>query len=119
MIREARQKWRHINGDHFTLFNVFSAYMRIDEHDRPKICEQNCLNHYNFQQALLIREQLETIVFDIFKVQEYTVNHHLYSKYYDNIMHCLLNGFFLQVAYYDCQQNEYIMFDVMELDNQK
>ncbi|KAI0272910.1 P-loop containing nucleoside triphosphate hydrolase protein [Russula aff. rugulosa BPL654] len=55
---EARTKFRHPSGDHWTMLNVFRAY---DESGRKDWCKRNFVNQRALREAWNIRTQLQGI----------------------------------------------------------
>ncbi|KIK69778.1 hypothetical protein GYMLUDRAFT_34176 [Collybiopsis luxurians FD-317 M1] len=62
-VSEARQKFRHISGDHLTILNVFKAYQEIAKSEKKAGRREWCRRQYLNERALLeagdIREQLK------------------------------------------------------------
>ncbi|KAG6373740.1 P-loop containing nucleoside triphosphate hydrolase protein [Boletus reticuloceps] len=64
-ITDARRKFRHPSGDHFTMLNAFRSYQEIaaseSKSERKAWCRKHYLNERTFTEALKIRDQLRVI----------------------------------------------------------
>ncbi|CAI6342234.1 unnamed protein product [Periconia digitata] len=56
-VDRARRKFAVTEGDHLTLFNVFTAFVTTGKKDQ-KWCRDNCLNYKNMLKAVSVRKQL-------------------------------------------------------------
>ncbi|XP_048876772.1 ATP-dependent RNA helicase DQX1 isoform X2 [Brienomyrus brachyistius] len=85
----------HAEGDHFTLINVFNAYIQHQEDDGW--CVKNFLNAPSLRLAVTIRAQL----LDVMQRIELPISAPAFGcqENINNIKRALISGFFLKVAY--------------------
>ncbi|XP_072570274.1 ATP-dependent RNA helicase DQX1 isoform X1 [Paramormyrops kingsleyae] len=93
----AMTHWRlllHPEGDHFTLINVFNAYVQHQEDDGW--CVKNFLNAASLRLAVTIRAQL----LDVMQRIELPISAPAFGcqENINNIKRALISGFFLKVA---------------------
>lgn len=64
-IADARRKFRHPSGDHFTMLNALRSYQEIaaneSKGERKEWCRKHYLNERTFTEALKIRDQLREV----------------------------------------------------------
>ncbi|XP_018589909.1 ATP-dependent RNA helicase DQX1 [Scleropages formosus] len=96
--REALDQWLHLQhpeGDHFTLVNIFNAYVNSNEEEGW--CIKNFLNPSALRLARIIRADLLEVMQRI----ELPVSPPAFGCHgnNDNIKRALISGFFLKVAH--------------------
>lgn len=106
--RKGRQKrssphsqFRHNDGDHLTLLNVYHAFKANDNsrHGASQWCWDNYLNFRALKSAENVRQQLSRMMRKLNIALLSTP--HDDRKFSSNIRRALLNGFFMQVAYHE------------------
>jgi pre-mRNA-splicing factor ATP-dependent RNA helicase DHX15/PRP43 len=100
---EAKNKFKHSQGDHFVLLNVYNTYKINDS--SSDWCRENYINIRTMKSADDIRNQLVNILekLDIRTPKLNNYNIELKHKRLQNIMKCLVSGFFAQVAHLEPQ----------------
>jgi pre-mRNA-splicing factor ATP-dependent RNA helicase DHX15/PRP43 len=100
---EAKNKFKHSQGDHFALLNVYNTY-KING-SSTEWCRENFINTRTMKSADDIRSQLVKILEKLNiktpKVNNYNID--LKPKRITNIMKCIVSGFFAQVAHLEPQ----------------
>ncbi|KAL3918251.1 MAG: hypothetical protein SGPRY_006087 [Prymnesium sp.] len=92
---EAKGRFKHVDGDHLTLLNVYHAWKNNQE--ASAWCYDNFVNYRSMKSADSVRAQLMRIMtrFGLeLKSPDFGS-----KEYYSNIRKCLLAGFFMQVAH--------------------
>uniref|UniRef100_A0A8C7NB71 DEAH-box helicase 32 (putative) n=2 Tax=Oncorhynchus kisutch TaxID=8019 RepID=A0A8C7NB71_ONCKI len=97
-VQQCHRKFRHPEGDHFTLINIYNAfkYSQRETCDVEKWCQDYHLNHRALQTADAIRSELT----DILKRIELPISETSFGTKINtlNIKRALLAGFFMQIA---------------------
>uniref|UniRef100_A0A8C8FPN0 Helicase ATP-binding domain-containing protein n=1 Tax=Oncorhynchus tshawytscha TaxID=74940 RepID=A0A8C8FPN0_ONCTS len=97
-VQQCHRKFRHPEGDHFTLINIYNAfkYSQRETCDVEKWCQDYHLNHRALQTADAIRSELT----DILKRIELPISETSFGTKTNtlNIKRALLAGFFMQIA---------------------
>ncbi|XP_052620334.1 probable pre-mRNA-splicing factor ATP-dependent RNA helicase DEAH2 isoform X2 [Lactuca sativa] len=104
---EAKARFRHIDGDHLTLLNVYHAYKRNNEDE--SWCSENFVNYRALKFADNVRHQLACIMIRLnLKLCSTDFNN---RDYYTNIRKALLAGYFMQVAHLESKGHYLTMKD--------
>lgn len=100
---EAKQKFKHGNGDHFTLLLAYNHY-KLNDSD-PEWCRENFINPRSMKAADDVRNQLVKILQKLNISTPQTNNYlvELKKKRIERITKCLVSGYFAQVAHYEPQ----------------
>uniref|UniRef100_A0AAZ3P9C7 Helicase ATP-binding domain-containing protein n=1 Tax=Oncorhynchus tshawytscha TaxID=74940 RepID=A0AAZ3P9C7_ONCTS len=100
-VQQCHRKFRHPEGDHFTLINIYNAFKYSQRETCPqehceKWCQDYHLNHRALQTADAIRSELT----DILKRIELPISETSFGTKTNtlNIKRALLAGFFMQIA---------------------
>ncbi|XP_055769907.1 DEAD/H (Asp-Glu-Ala-Asp/His) box polypeptide 32a [Salvelinus fontinalis] len=98
-VHQCHRKFRHPEGDHFTLINIYNAFkysQRETYFSVEKWCQDYHLNHRALHTADAIRSELT----DILKRIELPVSETSFGTKTNtlNIKRALLSGFFMQIA---------------------
>uniref|UniRef100_A0A8C7NBL6 DEAH-box helicase 32 (putative) n=1 Tax=Oncorhynchus kisutch TaxID=8019 RepID=A0A8C7NBL6_ONCKI len=98
-VQQCHRKFRHPEGDHFTLINIYNAFkysQRETYFSVEKWCQDYHLNHRALQTADAIRSELT----DILKRIELPISETSFGTKINtlNIKRALLAGFFMQIA---------------------
>ncbi|XP_052369967.1 putative pre-mRNA-splicing factor ATP-dependent RNA helicase DHX32 isoform X4 [Oncorhynchus keta] len=98
-VQQCHRKFRHPEGDHFTLINIYNAFkysQRETYFGVEKWCQDYHLNHRALQTADAIRSELT----DILKRIELPISETSFGTKTNtlNIKRALLAGFFMQIA---------------------
>lgn len=95
---EMKNLFRHPDGDHLTLLNVYHAFKGVMNRgdDAKKWCHEHYLSHRHLSSADNVRMQLKRIM----ETQEIQLVSKDFNdkNYYTNIRRALVAGFFMQVA---------------------
>lgn len=95
---EMKNQFRHPDGDHLTMLNVYHAFKGIqNSNDDPKQwCHRHYLSHRHLSSADNVRMQLKRIM-ETHDVELISTSFED-KDYYVNIRRALVSGFFMQVA---------------------
>lgn len=101
-------QFKHSDGDHLTLLNVYHAFKENENTRRgaSQWCWDNYINYRSLKSADNVRKQLGRMM----EKQNITLKSLSTSSgsYSSNIRRALLSGFFMQVAYYDGKGKKYL-----------
>ncbi|XP_061763540.1 DEAD/H (Asp-Glu-Ala-Asp/His) box polypeptide 32a isoform X2 [Nerophis ophidion] len=96
---QCRRKFRHPEGDHFTLINVYNAFKRSQR--APYVgAEKWCRDHFLDHSALKMAEQVRSELMDTLNRIELPVSEAAFGTRGNasNLKRALLAGFFMQIA---------------------
>ncbi|XP_003964022.2 putative pre-mRNA-splicing factor ATP-dependent RNA helicase DHX32 [Takifugu rubripes] len=98
-LTQCHMKFRHPEGDHFTLINIYKAFKQCQQNPHcnvEKWCQDLCLDHA----ALLTADTLHSELINILKRIELPISVPAFGSRNNtlNIKRALLAGFFMQVA---------------------
>ncbi|KAK6845553.1 pre-mRNA-splicing factor ATP-dependent RNA helicase prp43 [Apiospora arundinis] len=95
---EMKNHFRHPDGDHLTMLNVYHAFKGAEGQgqDVKQWCHQHYLSHRHLKSADNVRTQLRRIM-ETHEVELVGTDHND-KNYYTNIRRALVAGFFMQVA---------------------
>ncbi|RYP71066.1 hypothetical protein DL770_008164 [Monosporascus sp. CRB-9-2] len=95
---DMKNLFRHPDGDHLTLLNVFHAFKGVMNRgdDPKKWCHEHYLSYRHLSSADNVRMQLKRIM-DTHGIGLVSTDFHD-KNYYTNIRRALVAGFFMQVA---------------------
>ncbi|KAK9461539.1 P-loop containing nucleoside triphosphate hydrolase protein [Lipomyces oligophaga] len=104
---EMKMLFKHIDGDHLTLLNVYHAFKSPEAQYNPaQWCFDHFLSYRSLQSADSVRKQLQRLMerndLDLMSTP------HDDPNYYINIRKALTNGFFMQVAKKSSQGKHYV-----------
>ncbi|KAI2654463.1 hypothetical protein H4Q32_011190 [Labeo rohita] len=93
------QRFQHAEGDHFTLINIFDAYIYAKEGPYSNV-ERWCEDHFLSLSALQTADAIRSELKEILKRLELPVSLPAFGSKSNtlNIKRALLSGFFMQVA---------------------
>lgn len=99
-LEKARRRFAVAEGDHLTLYNVFTAFERAGKD--VQWCRENCLNHKSMVKAVSVRKQLAAYL-DRFGVKESALGAPDVLRVggkplAERVRRCLTTGFFAHVA---------------------
>ncbi|KAL8094459.1 hypothetical protein AgCh_036114 [Apium graveolens] len=94
---DAKARFRHIDGDHLTLLNVYRAYKQNNEDE--SWCNENFVNHWALKSADNVRQQLARIM-AMFHLKLSSTDFNS-PDYAVNLRRAILSGYFMQVAHLD------------------
>eukprot|EP01084_Bolivina_argentea_P194789 334298_1 len=114
----------HVSGDHLTLLNIYNTYkQKIIKNANinyiRSFCKSNYWDYCTLEKVDQIKNQLQSILLSLsnnISGNTFKLNNHKYIKYYDNIIKCLLYGYFMNVAVQGFG-NKYWRFNILTLDN--
>lgn len=100
---EAKNKFKHYGGDHYTLLIVYNTYKLNDS--SAEWCRENFINHRTLKAADDVRNQLVKILnkLGVKTPQSNSFNVEFKPKRIENITKSLVSGFFGQVAHLEPQ----------------
>ncbi|KAK8094082.1 pre-mRNA-splicing factor ATP-dependent RNA helicase [Apiospora hydei] len=95
---EMKNQFRHPDGDHLTMLNVYHAFKGAEGRgeDVKQWCHQHYLSHRHLKSADNVRTQLRRIM-ETHEVELVGTDYND-KNYYANIRRALVAGFFMQVA---------------------
>ncbi|KAK8038775.1 pre-mRNA-splicing factor ATP-dependent RNA helicase prp43 [Apiospora rasikravindrae] len=95
---EMKNQFRHPEGDHLTMLNVYHAFKGAEGRgeDVKQWCHQHYLSHRHLKSADNVRTQLRRIM-ETHEVELVGTDYND-KNYYANIRRALVAGFFMQVA---------------------
>ncbi|KAK8134377.1 helicase associated domain-containing protein [Apiospora sp. TS-2023a] len=95
---EMKNQFRHPDGDHLTMLNVYHAFKGAEGRgeDVKQWCHQHYLSHRHLKSADNVRTQLRRIM-ETHEVELVSTDFND-KNYYSNIRRALVAGFFMQVA---------------------
>lgn len=95
---EMKNLFRHPDGDHLTLLNVYHAFKGVMNRgdDPKKWCHEHYLSYRHLSSADNVRTQLKRIM-ETHEIDLLSTDFHD-KNYYTNIRRALVAGFFMQVA---------------------
>lgn len=95
---EMKNQFRHPDGDHLTMLNVYHAFKGAEGRgeDVKQWCHQHYLSHRHLKSADNVRTQLRRIM-ETHEVELISTDFND-KNYYSNIRRALVAGFFMQVA---------------------
>ena len=95
---EMKNLFRHPDGDHLTLLNVYHAFKGEVNRgtDVKRWCHEHYLSHRHLSSADNVRQQLRRIM-ETHEIELVSTEFH-HKNYYTNIRRALVAGFFMQVA---------------------
>ncbi|KAK7977986.1 helicase associated domain-containing protein [Apiospora saccharicola] len=95
---EMKNQFRHPDGDHLTMLNVYHAFKGAEGRgeDVKQWCHQHYLSHRHLKSADNVRTQLRRIM-ETHEVELVSTDFND-KNYYANIRRALVAGFFMQVA---------------------
>ncbi|KAK7752394.1 DEAH-box ATP-dependent RNA helicase prp43 [Diatrype stigma] len=95
---EMKNLFRHPDGDHLTLLNVYHAFKGVMNRgdDPKKWCHEHYLSYRHLSSADNVRMQLKRIM-ETHEIDLLSTEFHD-KNYYTNIRRALVAGFFMQVA---------------------
>ncbi|RYP09792.1 hypothetical protein DL764_001046 [Monosporascus ibericus] len=95
---EMKNHFRHADGDHLTLLNVYHAFKGVVNQggDPKKWCHEHYLSYRHLSSADNVRMQLKRIM-ETYEIDLVSTDFHD-KNYYTNIRRALVTGFFMQVA---------------------
>ncbi|OSS44087.1 hypothetical protein B5807_11253 [Epicoccum nigrum] len=99
-LEKARRRFTVSEGDHLTLYNVFTAF--VQNGMNVQWCRDNCLNHKSMVKAVSVRKQLAAYL-DRFGVKESALSAPDVLRVggrplAERVRRCLTTGFFAHVA---------------------
>lgn len=100
---DAKLKFKHENGDHFTLILAYNHYkLNNGEHEW---CRENFINHRSLKAADDIRSQLTKILQKLNIPTPQTINYllEIKTKRTEKITKCMIAGYFSHVAHLEPQ----------------
>lgn len=95
---EMKNLFKHPDGDHLTLLNVYHAFKGVVNRgeDAKKWCHEHYLSFRHLSSADNVRQQLRRIM-ETHEIELLSTEFHD-KNYYTNIRRALVAGFFMQVA---------------------
>eukprot|EP00461_Guttulinopsis_vulgaris_P001468 UN01468 len=102
IAEQARQQFRHDDGDHLAMLHVYNAF--INNNEDPMWCKQHWLNFRSLKSATNVRNQLVRLMQKAGLEMNTTSPTDPY--YYVNIRKALVEGFFSQIAH--LERNQYV-----------